>query len=84
MTEGWRAVLSVVGRAGMGRRRRKRSDQLGMELQIASAAVQEEDVTNGASGTEEVDESEKRVDEMVESVKRGGVRCVLRISAAAH
>lgn len=84
MTEGWRAVLSVVGRAGMGRRRRKRSDQLGMELQIASAAVQEEDVTNGASGTEEVDESEKRVDEMVESVKRGGVRCVLCISAAAH
>jgi hypothetical protein len=73
LTEGWRAVLSAVGRAGMGRRRRKRSDQLGMELQMASAAVQEEGSTNG-EGTEEIDESERRVDEMVESVKRGGVR----------
>jgi len=47
-----------------------------MELQIASAVVQEEDGPNGASGegTAEMDESERRVDEMVESVKRGGVR----------
>jgi len=47
-----------------------------MELQIASAVVQEEDSPNGASGegTAEIDESERRVDDMVESVKRGGVR----------
>jgi hypothetical protein len=44
-----------------------------MELQIASAAVQEE---SGAAETpdENIDEGERRVDEMVEGVKRGGVR----------
>lgn len=42
---------------------------------MASAAVQEESSTNVASGEgTEIDESERRVDEMVESVKRGGVR----------
>lgn len=93
LTEGWRAVLSVVGRAGMGRRRRrKRSGLLGMEMQIANASVQEEegnqtsgsleqaasatgeDQTGADAAPMEEDESERHVDAMVESVKRGGVR----------
>ena len=47
-----------------------------MELQIASAVVQDEDNPNGASGegTAWIDESEARVDGMVESVNRGEVR----------
>lgn len=95
LTEGWRAVLSVVGRAGMGRRRRrKRSGLLGMEMQIANASVQEEEGNQASGSLEQVasasgegqtgasvdaaameeDESERHVDAMVESVKRGGVR----------
>lgn len=43
--------MSVVGRAGMGRRRRKRSDRFGMELQIARGAVAEvEEGESGATG----------------------------------
>jgi hypothetical protein len=57
LVEGWRAVLSVVGRAGLGARRR-RSDIFGP---LPSTDTVEE-------GQETAD-----VDSMVESVKRGGV-----------
>jgi len=62
LVEGWRAVLGVVGRAGMGARRR-RSDIFGP--------------TNSTDeGREEGEGAD--VDEMVESVKRGGSKELLR------
>lgn len=121
LVEGWKAVLSVVGRAGMGRRRRmsrrRRSDQVGMEIRLAADAVLEDEDEEESSGPEgetsaaaanangngnghgspngsaklkkkrsvrirenrpreedaEMDEQARKVDEMVDSVKRGAV-----------
>ena len=87
LTEGWRAVLSIVGRAGMGarRRRRRRSDLFGMELVLASDTVREGEEEGGSTigkkqgASIEVDEGVDKVDEMVESVKRGGVCLIFRL-----
>ncbi|KAF8311967.1 hypothetical protein DL93DRAFT_2082618 [Clavulina sp. PMI_390] len=114
LTEGWRAVLSVVGRAGMGTRRRmmnrrKRSDQVAMEVNMAqhgggsgtgsliedereealaelgrSVRMQvdgeQQDQVGGSAAAEfgEIGGAERQVDEMVESVKRGGGLEILR------
>lgn len=59
LVEGWKAMLSVVGRSGLGMRRRK-SDIFGNANALSTA---EGDVGEGAD-----------VDSMVESVKKGGVR----------
>jgi len=62
LVEGWRAVLSVVNRAGMGARRRK-DDIFGPVM--------------GTDGQVE-DEGAASVDSMVESVKKGGPRDLIR------
>jgi hypothetical protein len=61
LVEGWRAVLSVVGRAGLGARRR-RGDIFG-SLPTPATVEEGQEIPEGAD-----------VDSMVESVKRGGVR----------
>lgn len=60
LVEGWRAVLSVVGRAGLGARRR-RGDIFG-SLPTPATVEEGQEISEGAD-----------VDSMVESVKRGGV-----------
>ncbi|KAF8339592.1 C3HC zinc finger-like-domain-containing protein [Cantharellus anzutake] len=62
LVEGWRAVLGVVNRAGMGARRRR------------------SDVFGPLSSTDDqmADEGAANVDSMVESVKKGGTRDLLR------
>lgn len=64
LVEGWRAVLSVVSRAGMGARRR-RSDIFGP---THTPTVEEEGSGDGPESTD--------IDSMVESVKRGGVSTI--------
>jgi len=62
LVEGWRAILSVVNRAGMGARRRN-DDIFGPVV--------------GTDGQPE-DEGAANVNSMVESVKKGGTRDLIR------
>ena len=62
MTEGWRAVLTVILRTGLGRRQRQRS------LRISSGTAE----TPGGEGEQDAMEVDN-IHAMVEGVKNRGV-----------
>ncbi|KDQ19302.1 hypothetical protein BOTBODRAFT_51734 [Botryobasidium botryosum FD-172 SS1] len=69
LVEGWKAVVNVVGRCGMGMRVRRRSGIAGLGTSGSAG------VTSEGGGD---DEDTMSVDNLVENVKRGGSKDLLR------
>jgi len=76
LVEGWKAVVNVVGRCGMGMRVRRRSGIAG--LGTSGSGSGSGTTRTGTAGEGGEDEDTMFVDNLVENVKRGGSKDLLR------
>ena len=74
LVEGWKAVLAVVLRSGLGRRERVRSvEMMGPQLQI-SDGTPNNNTNAGSQVIDDTTDTESGIQAMVEGVKANGVR----------
>lgn len=84
LVEGWKAVLAVVLRSGLGRRERVRSvGMMGPQLQI-SDGTPNNNTNAGSQVIDDTTDTESGIQAMVEGVKANGVRHFFLCQNSTH